>query len=108
MPASASKDSLLMRRNTTNGQANKPKRTVSYAWVCAAADVDFEGEDVRDSLGAVVSMVEEGWIRPWLGDEADGSKIVPFDKAPELFRRHGDSAVGLLKDGGTAVVRVAS
>ncbi|KAF7799074.1 hypothetical protein EIP86_010304 [Pleurotus ostreatoroseus] len=108
LPASASKDSLLMRRNTTNGQANKPKRTVSYAWVCAAADVDFEGEDVRDSLGAVVSMVEEGWIRPWLGDEADGSKIVPFDKAPELFRRHGDSAVGLLKDGGTAVVRVAS
>lgn len=108
LSTSPSKDSLLLRRGTTGGKAKGPKRTVSYAWVCAATDVDFEGEDVRDALGAVVGMVEEGWIRPWLGDEEDGSKIVAFEKAPELFRRHGDAPVGLLRDGGTGVVRIAS
>lgn len=106
---SPSKDSLgsVLRRNSTNNKAKMQKRTVGYAWVCTAANVDSEGEDVRDTLGTVISLVEEGWIRPWIGDDEDGLKIVPFDKAPELFRRHGDSPVGMLKDGGTCVVRVA-
>ncbi len=76
--------------------------------MCAAADVDFEGEDVRDSLGALISMVEQGWIRPWVGDSREGSKVVPFDQAPAAFRRHGDATVGLLKDGGTCIVKVVS
>ena len=105
--ASSSKDSLgLLRKNSTNSKAKPPKRTVSYAWVCCAQDVDFGGEDVRDSLSAVISMVEEGWFRPWIGDEVDGPKVVPFDKAPEVFRRNAEGPVGLLKDGGTCVVRV--
>ncbi|PSS32008.1 hypothetical protein PHLCEN_2v2250 [Hermanssonia centrifuga] len=107
--SSPSKDSLgpLLRRNTLT-RVKAQKRTVSYAWVCAAADVDFEGEDVRDSLGALISMVEQGWIRPWVGDSREGSKVVPFDQAPEAFRRHGDEIVGLLKDGGTCIVKVVS
>jgi hypothetical protein len=109
---SPSKDSLgsvLRRGNSWRGGAKAPKRTVNYAWVSVAADVDFEGEDVRDSLGAVVRMVEEGWIKPWTGDNDDGGgKTVPFDKAPEVFRRGADGPVGLLKDGGTCVVRIVA
>lgn len=109
---SPSKDSLgslsrLSRRNTSTTIKAK-KRTVSYAWVSVATDVDFEGEDVRDSLGAVVHMVEQGFLRPWVGDGHDdnGPRVVPFDKSPEVFRRDGDGPVGPLKDGGTCVVRV--
>lgn len=111
---SPSKDSLgsvLRRGNSWRGRPKAPKRTVNYAWVSVAADVDFEGEDVRDSLGAVVRMVEEGWIKPWTGDEQDGTgarKSVPFDKAPEVFRRGAEGPVGLLKDGGTCVVRIVT
>lgn len=107
--SSPSKDSLgsVLRRSTST-KAKTQKRTVSYAWVSVAADVDFEGEDIRDSLGAVVSMVEEGAIRPWVGDghDLEAPRVVPFDKSPEVFRRDGDGPVGQLKDGGTCVVRV--
>ncbi|EKM59560.1 uncharacterized protein PHACADRAFT_250150 [Phanerochaete carnosa HHB-10118-sp] len=107
--SSPSKDSLgrLSRRHTTSTIKAK-KRTVSYVWVSIAADVDFEGEDVRDSLGAVAHMVESGSIRPWVGDGHDdnGPRVVPFDKSPEVFRRDGEGPVGPLKDGGTCVVRV--
>ena len=106
---SPSKDSLgpLLRRNTST-KVKTQKRSVSYAWVSVAADLDFEGGDVRDSLGALVAMVEEGFVRPWVGDERgdEGPRVVPFDKAPEIFRRDGDGPVGPLKDGGTCVVRI--
>ena len=106
---SPSKDSLgpLMRRSAST-KVKTQKRTISYAWVSVAADLDFEGEDVRDSLGAIVNMVEEGSVRPWVGEDPDdsGPRVVPFDKAPELFRRDGDGPVGPLKDGGTCVVRI--
>ncbi|GJE84790.1 zinc-dependent alcohol dehydrogenase-like family [Phanerochaete sordida] len=109
--SSPSKDSLgsfrLARRNTS-GAAKAKKRTVNYVWVSIAADIDFEGEDVRDGLGAVVHMVEEGFLRPWVGDGHDdnGPRVVPFDASPEVFRRDGDGPVGPLRDGGTCVVRV--
>ncbi|KAI0092524.1 hypothetical protein BDY19DRAFT_490111 [Irpex rosettiformis] len=116
---SPSKDSLgsvLRRGNSWRGRPKAQKRTVNYAWVSVAADVDFEGEDVRDSLGEVVRMVEEGWIRPWVGgdeqNDAEGGedvgKSVPFDKAPEVFRRGAEGPVGVLKEGGTCVVRIVA
>ncbi|KAI0346976.1 hypothetical protein BDW22DRAFT_1351308 [Trametopsis cervina] len=115
---SPSKDSLgsaLRRGNSWRGRGRPtaPKRTVNYAWVSVGADVDFEGEDVRDSLAAVVKMVEDGWIRPWVGDgdggaEGGDGKSVPFDKAPEVFRRGGEGPVGVLKDGGTCVVKIVA
>lgn len=106
---SPSKDSLgPLSRRSPSTKVKTQKRSVSYAWVSVAADLDFEGGDVRDSLGALVGMVEEGLVRPWLGDERDDEepRIVPFDKSPEIFRRDGDGPVGPLKDGGTCVVRI--
>lgn len=135
LPISSSRESFstLLRKNSLRGGGgrggggggevkSKKKRIVNYTWVSVSADVDFEGEDVRDSLGAVVGMVEEGWIRPWI-DESEGGgggvvmemgetrnkldKIVPFEKSPEVFRRDATGPVGLLKDGGTCVVKIA-
>ncbi|GBE79129.1 hypothetical protein SCP_0203260 [Sparassis crispa] len=86
------------------------KRTVGYTWVSVAADVDFEGEDVRDTLAAVVAMVEEGVMRPWagLGDPEDqDTKVLPLERAPEVFRRDAAGPLGVLKDGGTCVVKIS-
>lgn len=96
------------KQSTTRTRTLAIKRTVGYAWVNAAADVDYEGEDVRDALGSVVGMVEEGWIRPWIGDQGDldTRKVVPFDEAAEVFRRDDKGPVGLLQDGGTCVVKI--
>ncbi|KAI0772526.1 hypothetical protein BD413DRAFT_623744 [Trametes elegans] len=97
------------------GAAPKSKRVVGYAWVSVAADVDFEGEDVRDSLGAVVRMAEGGWLRPWVGGAPAGAgagtgpdegKVVPFERAPEVFRRGIVVPLGVLADGGTCAVKI--
>ncbi|KAL7282021.1 LOW QUALITY PROTEIN: hypothetical protein ACG7TL_003488 [Trametes sanguinea] len=104
------------------GAAAKTKRIVGYAWVSVAADVDFEGEDVRDSLGAVVRMAEDGWLRPWVGGVGGGGnggggggvvaaapeegKVVPFERAPEVFRRGVAGPLGVLADGGTCAVKI--
>jgi len=93
------------------GKQKGAKRTVGYSWVSVATDVDFDGEDVRDSLGAVVGMVEDGMMRPWVGDTDfdDGGiegRVVPFERAPEVFRRDLTGPRGLLKDGGTCVIKI--
>ncbi|RPD62063.1 hypothetical protein L226DRAFT_545971 [Lentinus tigrinus ALCF2SS1-7] len=97
----------------TKGGNKREKRVVGYAWVSVAADVDFEGEDVRDSLGAVMRMAEAGWLRPpglgggERGDgEPDEGKVVPFERAPEVFRRGLVGPQGVLADGGTCAVRI--
>jgi hypothetical protein len=50
--------------------------TVNYAWMSVAQDVDWEGEDVRDSLRAVVRMTMEERIRPIVVGDA-----LPFERA---------------------------
>jgi len=115
-PSKSSTTSLpLVRKHSRQRSMSKSrtvtvKRTVGYAWVSAAADVDYEGEDIRDALGSVVGMVEEGWIRPWIGDdgEMEDKRVVPFDRSPEVFRRDDRGPVGLLEDGGTCVVKIIS
>ncbi|THH27719.1 hypothetical protein EUX98_g6466 [Antrodiella citrinella] len=114
-PSKSSTTSLPLMRKQSVRSASKArtvtvKRTVGYAWVSAAADVDYEGEDIRDALGSVVGMVEEGWIRPWIGDEEDldDTRVVPFERSPEVFRRDDKGPVGLLEDGGTCVVKIVS
>ncbi|KAJ7667543.1 hypothetical protein DFH06DRAFT_983356 [Mycena polygramma] len=83
---------------------------VSYAWVSAAQDVDWEGEDVRDSLGGVVRMALEEGVRPVV--EEGVKAALPFERAPEVFEparwRGGDGGVGAgVLRGGSVVVRVA-
>jgi NADPH:quinone reductase-like Zn-dependent oxidoreductase len=73
------------------------KGKVGYAWVSVAQDVDWEGEDVKESLRAVLGMALESGVKPWTG------KVVPFEKTPEVFARDGRE---LLRDGGTVVVRI--
>ncbi|KAI0829313.1 hypothetical protein BC628DRAFT_1315119 [Trametes gibbosa] len=120
-PARPTVAALSKSRADGKGRA---KRVVGYAWVSVAADVDFEGEDVRDALGAVVRMAEGGWLRPWVaspavGTSGDGSaqgqaqgqgkeegKVVPFERAPEVFRRGVVGPLGVLADGGTCAVRI--
>ena len=79
---------------------------VGYAWVSVAQDVDWEGEDVRESVGAVLRMTLDDGVRPWTGNvygagDGERGKVVPFERAPEVF---GDG--GLVQDGGTVVVKI--
>ncbi|KAL4241325.1 hypothetical protein ABKN59_000082 [Abortiporus biennis] len=110
LSVSSSRESFMSTTTLSGSLDGKPKvkRIANYAWINVTADVDFEGEDIRDSLGVVVGMVEEGWIRPWIKDGEDGGsgKIVSFDKCPEVFRRDSAGPVGILKDGGTCVVKI--
>lgn len=107
-PSKGSASSSSGRVFGTGGKA-KAKRAVGYTWISVAVDMD-EGEDVRDSLGAVVGMVEEGRVRPWLGSAEDGGeeRVVPFEDAPEVFRRGAEGPVGVLKDGGTCAVKIGA
>ena len=93
----------------TKGGGRRERRVVGYAWVSVAADVDFEGEDVRDSLAAVMRMAEAGWLRPPCvrpDGEPEQGKVVPFERAPEVFRRGVVGPMGALAEGGTCVVRI--
>lgn len=72
------------------------KREWSYEWVLPNAELDTEGEDVRDALGAIARMAEGGEVRPvkrW---------AVPFEKAPDVFVE----GKGLLVDGGVVVIKI--
>jgi NADPH:quinone reductase-like Zn-dependent oxidoreductase len=96
--------SAMSRRYSTesvvgDGRKGKIKAKVGYAWVIINQDVDWQGEDIADSLRAVIrwAAVEEG-IRP----AVVGDKIVPFEQTPEAF------VGGLLGGGGTVVVKVAN
>ncbi|KAH9894116.1 hypothetical protein C8Q73DRAFT_647191 [Cubamyces lactineus] len=123
--SSPSKSSPASLGRSVGTVSAKTKRIVGYAWVSVAADVDFEGEDVRDSLGAVVRMAEDGWLRPWVGGGPTGAppgagaaavaasastseegKIVPFERAPEVFRRGVAGPLSVLADGGTCAVKI--
>ncbi|KAJ3766410.1 hypothetical protein FB446DRAFT_390679 [Lentinula raphanica] len=129
--------------NPSSKISKKTKIKINYAWISLGQDVDWEGEDVAGTLGEVVRVVltrgheGERGIRPWVGehdgeDTEDGGRIVPFERAPELFNsqryrdrdrdRGGDrdrdsrrkdgrieearSGSGLFENGETAVVRV--
>lgn len=97
-------------------KVRKPRK-VGYTWVPSVADVDFEGTDVRDALGALVGMLDgqgmgggrrlspEGCIE---GEVYGLGRVVPFERTPEVFvgETRGRKSSGLLEDGGTVVVRV--
>ncbi|KDQ65028.1 hypothetical protein JAAARDRAFT_28693 [Jaapia argillacea MUCL 33604] len=101
--------SMGLKRNDSIKEGSR-KKDVGYSWVSFAADVDWEGENVRDSLAGVVEMVEEGTVRPWAGDDGEefveDRKILPFERAPEVFRRDEWGPRGILSGGGTVVVKL--
>lgn len=99
-------------------------RPVNYAWVNVMSDVDWEGANVRDSLGAALAMAVEDGVRPAVGlvdfpdmpekgkgkmkavfSGGDGEtlgKVVPFENTPQVFNVGGG-----LEYGGTVVSRIA-
>ncbi|KAL5527215.1 hypothetical protein ACEPAG_6006 [Sanghuangporus baumii] len=97
-------------------RAFKARKAIGYALVSPAADVDQCGEDVRDSLIEAVQRAVAGVFIPFVGnheehqeeneeDEEDEERrrkqrVVPFERAPELF------GSGRLSEGRTGVVRV--
>lgn len=96
-------------------------RPVNYAWVNVMSDVDWEGADVRDSLGAALAMAVGEGVRPAVGlvdfvdmrnkgkgkmkaasDRETPGKVVPFENTPQVFVSGGG-----LERGGTVVSRIA-
>ncbi|EJD00980.1 uncharacterized protein FOMMEDRAFT_147656 [Fomitiporia mediterranea MF3/22] len=84
-----------------------PRKNVGYALISPVADVDNCGEDVRDSLVEAVQRATAGVFLPYVGEGEPSEKqksskrrVVPFERAPELF------GSGMLSDGRTGVVRI--
>ncbi|KAK0191390.1 hypothetical protein F5146DRAFT_930498 [Armillaria mellea] len=71
---------------------------VGYAWVSVAQDVDWDGDDIRESIGAVLRLALKEGIRPRVGGD---ERIVSFENTPSVFVEGGP-----LEDGGTIVVKV--
>lgn len=101
-------------------------RAVNYTWVSLASDIDWEGDDVCDSLREVLKLAVDYGVRPvadqvdfpsslnasdkgkkkaaFIGGESvdDEAKVIPFENTPELFVPGGK-----LEYGGTVVSRIA-
>ena len=80
---------------------------VGYAWISVAQDVDWDGDDVGETLGVVVRLALENGVRPIVEDVGDAQgeireRVVDFERTPVVFVDDGP-----LKDGGTVVVKVA-
>ncbi|KIM42917.1 hypothetical protein M413DRAFT_125606 [Hebeloma cylindrosporum] len=110
-------DSVGLTANIPNGAAEEEYPTaaspvkgmgkVGYAWVSVAQDVDWEGNDVGETLGIVVRHALENGIRPIVEDVEDAKgeireRVVSFERTPVIFVDDGP-----LRDGGTVVVKVA-
>ena len=112
-----------------NGKDKKSKtkpRPVNYSWVNVVSDIDWEGNDVHDTLCTVVQMASAEGVKPAIGppdfantgrkdkgkkraasavdgiDEKVLGKVVPFEGTPDVFLPGGG-----LEYGGTVVSRVA-
>ena len=72
---------------------------VGYAWVSVAQDVDWEGEDISETLSSVLRLALEERVRPVIGARY---RIVPFEQAPYVFVDKGP-----LGHGCNVVVKVA-
>lgn len=106
-------------RSLRRAFVKKDHKSVGYQWISPAADVDSGGEDLRDSLAAVVRLASEGVMLPYVeegeGDtkgvvQRDDAKergmVLPFEKAPEAFAMNADTGHCMLFRGGTAVVHI--
>ena len=88
---------------TGNGdEADMKGNKVGYAWVSVAQDVDWEGEDIGDTLRSVLRLALSDGVRPVIGRDADNLGVVPFERAPSVFVDRGP-----LSHGGNVVVKIA-
>jgi len=71
---------------------------IGYEWVSPSIEVDQQGRDIARTLEEIADLARQGVLKPQC------SRIVAFERAPELLDDHGDSK--LLLQGGIAVVRV--
>lgn len=72
---------------------------VGYAWVSIAQDVDWEGEDISETLSSVLRLALEERVRPVIGARY---RVVPFEQAPYVFVDKGP-----LGHGCNVVVKIA-
>ena len=109
---------ISVGRGVGGGEKQEGGGKVGYAWVSVAHDVDWEGEDVSETLDAVLRLTVEDGVRPWVGPDekelgktkgksnvkcvAAGRRVMSFEKAPEVFV----SGSRALADGGTVVIKV--
>ena len=70
-----------------------------YAWVSVAQEVDWEGEDISETLSSVLRLALEEHVRPVIGGH---NRIVPFEQAPKVFVDNGP-----LGHGCNVVVKIA-
>ena len=85
-------------RSLRRAFVKKDHKAIGYSWVSPIADVDMDGEDIRDSLLAITKLASEGAIVPWV----EASRCLAFERAPSAFNREK----GMLSCGRTAVVRI--
>jgi hypothetical protein len=76
-------------------------RKVGYAWVGTAQDVDWEGQNISESIATVLKLALEGLAKPWVGSPSEDRRVVPFERAPEVFVDDGP-----LSQGSTVVVKI--
>ena len=69
--------------NGDEGATDIKGNRVGYAWVSVAQDVDWEGEDIGDTLGLVLQLALEDGVRPVI------HRVVPFERAPYVFVDRG-------------------
>ncbi|KAG9015767.1 hypothetical protein FRB93_012332 [Tulasnella sp. JGI-2019a] len=86
-------------RSLRHAFSRKDDKAVGYIWVCPAVDVDHDGEDVRDTLKAVMNLTMQGICVPHV------ERTVPFERTPtEVFGGEADDEDGL--DARPVVIRV--
>ena len=84
------------------GGVSAGDKKVGYAWVGTAQDVDWEGQNISESIAAVLRLSLEGTAKPWVGSPSDGDhRVVTFERAPEVFIDDGP-----LSQGSTVVVKI--
>ena len=86
-------------RNGDEGTADMKGNKVGYTWVSVAQDVDWEGEDISETLGSVLRLALEDHARPVVGAQY---RVVPFEQAPYVFVDRGP-----LGHGCNVVVKIA-
>lgn len=77
----------------------KDRKAIGYAWVSPVADLDGDGEDVRDSLVTVIKLADEHILNPLVNPKGYFS----FERAPMVF---SNTNSGLLSEGRTAVIKI--